>query len=270
MHPALLKAPGGGFPFGETPVCREEDDVSVDLLVVRQRAGERLERADAKECAWLLLDGRAQVGAGQADGEQRAELTRRSLFDERPSVVHVPAHTPVRLHAHEDTEWLLVRATNPRAFAPRVFLPKDTTSEPRGKGLVQDASLRVVRLVFDYDNRPESQLVLGEVVNLAGRWSSYPPHHHGQPELYHYRFTRPQGYGHCELGDEVLKVRSHDTVTIVGGVDHPQVAAPGYGMYYAWIVRHAENDPYRGFSFAPEHAWILEGKDAGWTPRELS
>ncbi len=266
MHPAQITAPPGGFPFGETLICRELDDVGVDFSVVRQRAGEVIEQSDAKECAWLLVDGRVHATAGEA----RAQLSRTSLFDERPSVVHVCAHTPVRLAADSDVEWLLARATNPKSFAPRVFIPADTQSEPRGRGLVHDAMLRIVRLVFDLDNRPDSQLVLGEVVHLAGRWSSYPPHHHGQPELYHYRFTKPQGYGHAELGDDVLKVRSHDTVKIVGGVDHPQVAAPGYGMYYAWIVRHLPNDPYRGFTFAPEHAWILEGKDAGWAPKELA
>lgn len=266
MHPAQIRPPAGGFPFGETVVCREQDDVGMDFAVVRQRAGEAIDRTDDKECAWLLVAGRARAAAGEA----QAALSRSSLFDERPSVVHVAPGTQVRLLADSDVEWLLVRASNDHRFAPRIFLPPDAKSEPRGQGLVQDAMLRVVRLVFDLDNRPDSQLVLGEVVHLAGRWSSYPPHHHGQPELYHYRFTKPQGYGHAELGDDVLKVRSHDTVKIVGGVDHPQVAAPGYGMYYAWIVRHRPGDPYRGFTFAPEHAWILEGKDAGWVPKELS
>ncbi len=265
MHPALIRPPSGGFPFGETALCHEADDVGLDCAIVRQRAGDVLERSDPKECAWLLLDGRVDV----AVAGHEAPLARASLFDERPSVVHAAASSPVRLAARTDVEWLLARATNAASFAPRIFLPGDTTSEARGRGLVQDACLRVVRLVFDLDTRPESQLVLGEVVNLAGRWSSFPPHHHGQPELYHYRFTKPQGYGHAELGDEVLKVKSHDTVKITGAVDHPQVAAPGYGMYYAWIVRHRPNDPYRGFTFAPEHAWILEGNDPGYSPKEL-
>ncbi|MCC7070289.1 MAG: 5-deoxy-glucuronate isomerase, partial [Deltaproteobacteria bacterium] len=231
----------------------------MDCAIVRQRAGETIARSDEKECAWLLIEGSVEARAGEA----RAALSRASLFDERPSVVHAGPGTEVQLSARSDVEWLLVRASNPTRFSPRIFLPAECQSEPRGKGLVQDACLRVVRLVFDLDTRPESQLVLGEVINLAGRWSSFPPHHHGQPELYHYRFSKPQGYGHAELGDEVLKVKSHDTVKITGAVDHPQVAAPGYGMYYAWIVRHRPNDPYRGFTFAPEHAWILEGRDQG-------
>ena len=60
--------------------------------------------------------------------------------------------------------------------------------------------------------------MLGEVVTLPGGWSSYPPHHHPQPEIYHYRFTHPQGFGHAELGDDVFKVRHYDTIRILAGL----------------------------------------------------
>ena len=142
-------------------------------------------------------------------------------------------------------------------------------NEHRGRGLLDDTAYRFVRTIFDTRNRPEAKLVLGEVVTLPGRWSSYPPHHHAQPELYHYRFTAPQGYGHCELGDDVVKVKENDTVAIVGGVDHPQVAAPGYGMYYLWIVRHGAQARYTGFSFDDAHTWMLSGTEQGWKPKEL-
>jgi 5-deoxy-glucuronate isomerase len=99
---------------------------------------------------------------------------------------------------------------------------------------------------------------LGEVINSPGKWSSYPPHHHLQPEFYHYRFTLPQGYGHAELGDDILKIRHGDTVEIPGGLDHAQVSAPGYGMYYLWVVRHLPKQPYTGFEFTREHEWVLD------------
>jgi 5-deoxy-glucuronate isomerase len=134
---------------------------------------------------------------------------------------------------------------------------------------VQNACLRNVRLIFDRTTRPESNLVLGEVVNYPGRWSSYPPHHHDQPEIYHYRFTAPHGYGHAELGDDVVKVREGDTVVIPPGRDHAQVSAPGYGMYYLWMIRHLPGNPYTGFTFAEEHKWTLDASQQGWRPADL-
>lgn len=262
----LITRHRGGFPDGLTWILTEEEDApgaGLDFGVHRMRPGEIVEAGDAaKEVAWVLMAGRAEV---EVDGA-RVAVARGSLFDEAPTVVHAPAGARVRVEAAEATEWTVARATNAARFAPRIFLPADIQDELRGKGLAQDTAVRNVRLAFDATNRPEAALVVGEVLNWPGRWSSYPPHHHSQPEIYHYRFTLPQGYGHAELGDEVFKVRQFDTLRIQGGLDHPQAAAPGYGMYYLWIVRHLPGNPYHGFEFTEDHRWILEPGQQGWRP----
>ena len=133
---------------------------------------------------------------------------------------------------------------------------------------MQDACLRNVRLIFDDSVFKGSNIVIGEVINYPGRWSSYPPHHHSQNEIYHYRFTLPQGYGHAELGEQVYRISNGDTIRIPGGLDHSQVSAPGYGMYYLWVVRHQEGNHYNGFEFTEEHKWLLSRTQQGWTPKE--
>ena len=126
-----------------------------------------------------------------------------------------------------------------------------------GKGQLGETSLRTVRTIFDLSNAPDSNLVLGEVVHIPGRWSSYPPHHHPQPELYFYKFIPEQGFGYSEIGGNVYKVKNNDTSIIISG-DHPQVCAPGYAMYYIWAIRHLENNPFNEFIYAVELQWIIE------------
>jgi len=256
----------GGFPPGHTEITREGEarlDTGVDFGVHCFRSGECFEETHPKETAWLLLDGEADVEWGS----ERARVRRTSLFDEAPTALHVPGGTRVRVRTlGARSEWIVVRATNEHRFAAKLFRPEELTPEYRGEGLVQGTSLRNVRLIFDDANRPEANLVLGEVVNYPGRWSSYPPHHHPQAEIYHYRFTLPQGYGHAELGDDVYKVRSYDTIKILDGVSHAQVSAPGYGMYYVWVVRHLPGNRYTGFRFTEEHRWVLDPANQGWRP----
>lgn len=235
----------------------------MDFSIVKLRAGESRAAGNyRKERAWLLLSGALVFELPT----RRFRARRRSLFEEGPSCLHTGPGTVVRLAAETDVEVALFETSNDRLMELRMFTPRDVKPEYRGKGLVQDLALRNVRLIFDWNNRPASNLVLGEVVNFPGRWSSYPPHHHPQPEIYHYRFTKPQGYGHGELGDEVVQVRQYDTVKILNGVGHSQAAAPGYGMYYIWAVRHLPGKPYRGFKFGPDHRWTLDPKQQGWIP----
>ena len=261
----LIRTYRDGFAAGESSVVGEDDpvdSVGFDFAIQRLRAGERFDEASPKEAVWLLMSGAAELSFGGATHAVR----RSSLFDEPPTALSLCARTEVSIASVTDTEWAVARARNDRRFAPRLFLPEALAPEYRGKGLVQDMSLRNVRLVFDLDERPESAFVIGEVVNYPGRWSSYPPHHHAQPELYHYRFTEPQGYGHAELGEHVFKVRPRDSIKIMAGESHAQVSAPGYGMYYLWIIKHLDGLPYRGFEFAPEHRWLLDPENQGWRP----
>jgi 5-deoxy-glucuronate isomerase len=241
-------------------------ECGIEFAVRIFAAGEVLAETHPAESAWVLLRGAAEV---EFNGASIA-VARSSLFDDPPTALHVGPRTPLRIRAlAADTEWAIARTANDRAFAPRLFLPADLQPEYRGAGLVQNACLRNVRLIFDRASRPESNLVVGEVVNYPGRWSSYPPHHHDQPEIYHYRFTQPHGYGHAELGDDVVKVRQNDTIVIPPGRDHAQVSAPGYGMYYLWMIRHLPGNPYTGFTFAPEHHWTLDPAQQGWRPSDL-
>ena len=265
----LPRASGSGY----TPITRANGagrevvaGLEMDFGLRSMGDGETISESNPSETVWVLLRGIVNLEfAGQT-----TRVQRKSVFDEPPTALHLGPETPVTIRsASADTEWAIVRTANPRRFPARLYRPGDLQPEYRGAGLVQNACLRNVRLIFDRTTRPESNLVLGEVVNYPGRWSSYPPHHHDQPEIYHYRFTAPNGYGHAELGDDVVKVREGDTVVIPPGRDHAQVSAPGYGMYYLWMIRHLPGNPYTGFTFAEEHKWTLDAAQQGWRPTDL-
>jgi len=256
-----------GFGPGRTEITASNDATGIAFSVLKLRAGETHEETAKQETAWLLMDGRVSVTAGDAS----ATLQRKSLFDESASCIHVAAGEKVSFKCETDTEFTVYATANTKKFRARLYSPKEVPNEHRGAGQVGNTCLRFVRTIFDGNNADaNAELVLGEVVTMPGRWSSYPPHHHPQPEIYHYRFTKPQGFGHAELGDTVLKVRQFDTVKIMDGVDHPQCAAPGYGMYYAWVIRHLPGQPYGVPDFTEEHRWTMD-KDADvWQPAEIA
>ncbi len=252
---------GGTEPAPGLHALAEFAGLTLESLVLAP--GEALDLTCGTETAWLLMQG--EIGGRL--GEHAFRLARASLFDESASALHAAAGTAVRIEAISPSELTVYRCGNRKAFPPRVFTPDDVPDEHRGAGQVAGRCLRFVRTIFDGRNSPpEAELVLGEVVTLPGGWSSYPPHHHRQPEIYHYRFTEPQGYGHAELGDDVYKVRERDTVLIPPGFDHAQCAAPGYGMYYSWVIRHLPNDPYTVPDFTESHAWTMASDAAYWWP----
>lgn len=256
-----------------TTIGESVDDTGIHFGILRLRMGEEWTVKEGLETAILLLQGKIQFRCD--DGQYTAE--RQSIFDENPYAIHFDATKSVSIIATTDCELALSQVSNDVSFITQFFDSENMLlSEQRGKGLLNDTAHRTVRTVFDKRNRPEANLVLGEVITFPGRWSSYPPHHHPQPEIYHYRFTEPQGFGFGETGDssddngdqQVVKIKQYDTLKILNELDHAQVAAPGYGMYYIWVIRHLENNPYTVPEFTTKHAWTQtkEANTRVWQP----
>ena len=269
-----------GFSFGLTSITtigEAADDTGIHFGILKLHAGEEWTINDGLESAILLLQGKVTFHClGKQGGGKQYSAERQSIFDENPYAIHFDAEESVMIIAITDCELALSQVTNDVRFEPQLFDPENLLlSEQRGKGLLDNTAYRTVRTLFDKRNRPEANLVLGEVITFPGRWSSYPPHHHPQPEIYHYRFTEPQGFGYGETGDhngnqQIVKIQQYDTLKILYELDHAQVAAPGYGMYYIWVIRHLENNPYTVPEFTEKHAWTQSG-DANarvWQPLE--
>lgn len=238
-------------------------DMLMDFGILTLGAGDAwTEERPELERAYLLMTGEVELSWGT----ETRRVRRSSLFDESPWCLHVSASVPVTVRAVSAAELSVHRTENSRRFPSRLYEPAECRSDERGKGTMMETSTRIVRTVFDDSNAPEANLVLGEVINQPGRWSSYPPHHHPQPEIYHYRFLPGQGFGLCRIGDDSHLLVQNDTVLIREGQVHPQVAAPGYAMWYLWVIRHLDGNRYRAPYpiFVDEHRWVTDSKARFW------
>jgi 5-deoxy-glucuronate isomerase len=192
-------------------------------------------------------------------------LKRDSLFDENPSCLHLSCGETVKITGISDDSEIIIAATNNKnKFESKLYTPEECRSEQFGVGVLNETSNRTVRTIFDYNNAPYAKLVIGEVINHPGRWSSYPPHDHPQPEIYYYKFDREQGFGVSIIEDDAYLIRNNDTCCITPGKVHPQVTAPGYPMWYCWVIRHLDDNPFIDRHFRDEHKWLLDPNAKTW------
>ena len=230
-------------------------EVGMDVALLVLERGETYRECSAeKEAAFLLFCGAAVFAA---DGKQW-RVSRESEFTQEASCLHVCAGARVEIVAEAHCEIYIQRVANNAAFETKCYLPEDVQLQRAGVTELQGTMRRNIKTVFDYENAPYSNMVLGEVLNFPGKWSSYPPHFHPQPEVYFYRFDKPQGFGAGFANGELHQTGHNDLLVIQNGF-HSQVAAPGYGLCYVWGIRHLPNDPWKKTRIdEPEHLWMLK------------
>jgi 5-deoxy-glucuronate isomerase len=252
----------------------------MDFAVVKLLAGDKWESPgdtparNTDEQCWLLAQGSAEITWAGANAPPRTKaISRLNLFDYSPWCLSVPAGTTVSIKAGpEGAEFFYTATDNPKLFTAKLYTPEECMSEFRGEGTMRETSTRIVRTCFDDTNRSESNLVIGEVIGMPGKWSSYPPHHHPQPEIYHYRFLPAQGFGLTAIGDTPYIIKDKDTILIREGEVHPQVTAPGYAMWYLWVIRHMDGAHYGPATNTPvfikEHKWVTGDENKIWRPKK--
>lgn len=248
---------------GEKILCEERgsdaggrgSNMRMDVRIKKLAAGESVcLYAAEKETAVMLLAGRVIYSF---EGRQEG-AARRSVFLDKPYCLHCCKGKEMEVTAQEESRVLIQQTTNEAIFETVFYTPEMCTLQEFGSEQWDGTAHRQVLTVFDYDNAPYSNLVLGEVFHKPGCWSSYPPHYHPQPELYYYEFDKPQGFGVGFVGEECFQVKDQGCLAITPMKAHQQVAAPGYRMYYAWMIRHLEKDPWRKTRIdVPEHRWLL-------------
>ena len=261
MSKKIIKGKDFNFGYNEITKMGDTPDMLMDFGILRMKMGQTYEDASDLERAYLLVYGEVKLEYGGHE----ISIKRENCFDFAPWVLHLPANTPLKITGiSNDSEITVNRTTNPRSFDAKLYEPKDSPSEFRGAGTMQETSTRIVRTTFNHENAPWANLVVGEVIGFPGKWSSYPPHHHPQPEIYYYKTNPEGGHAYAEVGEDIFKLSGNDTILITEGMTHPHVTYPGYALWYLWVIRHIDGNPYVTPTFVPEFTWVTDPNAKFW------
>ncbi len=208
----------------------------------------------------ILIEGECRVSV---DGKELGKLgPRKDVFSDPPWGVYVPGDLPVTISAISGLELAVAQTPWEKGGEPKLVGPDQVVWHERGK---PGFERRVADILLN--NLEANSLLIGETFNEPGQWSSYPPHKHEnddipneslQEEVYYYKFEPRQGFGFQRIYtddrslDETLTIEQSDVSIIPKGY-HPVAAAPGYKLYYLWILA----GPKRKLcpKDDPNHAW---------------
>jgi len=220
------------------------------------------ESLQEKELGLIILGGKCSIVAGPETFNSIGE--RKNVFDGKAYALYIPGNNEYKIKAETECEIALCYAPWEDKGKITLITPKNNICNTRGK----KNWTREVRDIID--SRTEARhLVIGETFNPPGNWSSYPPHKHeihNPPheckleEIYFFKLNKSGGFGFQRIYtddrtiDEAITLEENDTVIIPKGY-HPVAAAPGYELYYLWMLAGVgrtlipKNDP--------EHEWII-------------
>ena len=158
----------GEFPAGLNLIVSDAaggSGMMLDFGIITLGEGNEWSDASERERALLLISGSVHF---EWNGESR-EARRTSCLDENPETLQLPDGMPVKLTAGEGGAELAYEAcVNPRSFEPVFYDKQAVRGDVFGAGVMNEASIRTVRTVFDGENAEFSGMVLGEVIRGNG------------------------------------------------------------------------------------------------------
>ena len=251
------------FTIGYNPIVDfEKDDMMMDYGVLK--LGKNTQYTDdltQYERVFHLIQGEIKISW---EGKEEFPI-RKSFLDDDFWALNVPEGVVVTIEGlSEDSEVAIFRTPNDIKFESVVRNKSNSVIETRGEGFMNEAGTRIVKTLMDKKLAPESNFMFGEDVHYPGKWSGFPSHSHNQPEIYFYKFFPEDGFGLLKLGDDGVCIEQNDTVKIIPDLVHPQVSAPGYAMFYIWVIRHLEGNPYIKPDMEEKHLWVEQEGAKYW------
>ncbi len=263
MNYRVIWKPRPGLTMLSKPGDAGMQHLSFGMIALEPGQTHNLAAAD-RETALVLLKGAAVVNGCGLDHETIGP--RADLFNDKPWTVMVPAQGTLAIEATADCEIAVCQAPSTKP-GPAFIIPPDKVKDVAlGKPGFQRRALMMVT-----EQTPADYLFIGEAIVPPANWASFPPHRHDvddlphevdMEEIYYFRFDRPQGFGIQKIYtdnrsfDETYTVQDHHTVLIPEGY-HPVATAPGYTMYYLWIMA-GKNRRFLSRP-DPDHRWVAEG-----------
>ncbi len=239
-------------------------DELIDLFIWRGGVGEEMSiETKGKEFGLIVLSGLVDVTCGQQSFHELGG--RAGVFSGPATGLWSPPDVTLTIRALSACEVAICAAPSTSEGGPQVVTPAQVVSKRAGNW----NWVREVQTIIGDNVSQAQRLVIGETFNLPGNWSSYPPHKHTvddypfevrMEEVYHYRVNPRQGFGVQVLYNDDLSLReAHivqdcDTVVIPAAY-HPIVAAPGYQVYYLWMLAAYTDRRMRPRDDA-RHAWV--------------
>ncbi len=235
--------------------------IRLGILNLNQGEDYDFSTKDEEGCL-VLLSGTCRAVAGEKDFGRIGN--RRSVFEGKPYSIYVPRKSSLSITAETDLAAAICTAPSRSDREASAIGPDDVRCRSVGRWNWR----RDVCDIMGNDSPIPERLIVGETFNPPGNWSSAPPHKHDVADLpreskleevYFYKLKPPQGFALQRIYttdgevDEAFVVRDGDAISIPRGY-HPVVAAPGYSLYYLWVLAGEQrimrpNDD-------PQHSWL--------------
>jgi 5-deoxy-glucuronate isomerase len=196
--------------------------------------------APGKESLVIALTGSLMVGVRGSDPVTLNEK----------DICYVAKGAEFSLEARGDADALWAEA--PAEVEFRSYVRRFSEAKPviSGSGTYQR---HIYTLVGERD--PANRFIAGYVEGEEGNWTSFPPHRHdGKPEVYVY-YGMGNRFGVQVVAgaeDKAFVVREGDAVLFEKGY-HPNVATPGVGMKFVWIISADPKDRNLAVELHPEY-----------------
>ena len=232
-------------------------------IIALEKGGSYAAASGAFEVALVVLGGTCAVSGDGFDFPRVGE--RKDVFSGKPHTVYIPCGRHYTVTAVTDVEIAWTASPSDLKADAYLITPEQVKCAHIGKENYQrDAVLMLT------DGFPAQHLFIGEAYVPSGNHASYPPHRHDfdnlpvevdMEEVYFFRFNPRQGYGIQKIYtddrsiDFTCTVQENDTTLIPRGY-HPVINAPGYTMYYLWIMAGQNNRKFLSV-VDPNHKWIL-------------